>query len=142
MAPAPGADRPPAPSVQLRRAERAGDGPIDPADLLTSALAKLARGVERLNREVVEEPLAACGADGEDGGSSGAAGREGSGSGAAGAEAGGRPGMMLFAGRRSSSRRYLLLQNWWVNRLWRRPQPAQKAFSYLTQRGSGRACPE
>lgn len=64
---------------------------ITPTELLANSLGALAAGVQRLG----DGFAAAAAAEGSGGGSSGAG-----------------PGTMLFAGRRSSSRRYLLLQNW------------------------------
>lgn len=64
--------------AQVRRLRAATGTAPSAVELLASSLARLARGVERLNAEVQ-----------------------------------GSPGMMLFAGRRASSRLYLILQNWY-----------------------------
>ncbi len=70
-------------------------------ELLANSLAKLAAGVQLLAGEAASQAAQAA--------------QEASGSGNSDAAASpGLPAMMLFAGRRSSSRRYLLLQNWCV----------------------------
>jgi hypothetical protein len=46
-----------------------------------------------------------------------------------GAEVAGAPVLSLFAGRRSSSRRFLLLQNWWVLVAWGRASAKADARS-------------
>lgn len=78
----------------MRRLTRSRGVALTPTDLLASSLAKLAVGIQLL-----EEGFAATAA--AEGGSDAAVG----------------PHTMLFAGRRSSSRRYLLLQNWWAERV-------------------------
>ncbi|GAB4816318.1 hypothetical protein N2152v2_003364 [Parachlorella kessleri] len=71
--------------AQVRRLSRKRGIALTPSHLLGNSLAKLARGVERLNAEVA-----------------------------------GAPALSLFAGRRSSSRRYLVLQNWYCRKYMRR----------------------
>lgn len=85
---------------------------LSPTELLANSLGKLAAGVQLLEDGLL--PAAAGGEGGARGGEGGS-GADGSGNGGGGGEGGAAapqlPGLMLFAGRRSSSRRYLLLQN-------------------------------
>ncbi len=86
--------RSPAP-VQVRRLQRQRGIQLTPTELLASSLAKLALGVESLTAEARAQAQAATLLT------------------APGQPAEEPPALMLFAGRRSTSRRFLLLQNWY-----------------------------
>lgn len=99
---------------QVRALEQQRGLHLSSTELLANSLGRLAAGVQQLEQglssaaspEPSSAAAGACGApaDAADGSSSLGASR---------ARAGpALPSLMLFAGRRSSSRRYLLLQNW------------------------------
>lgn len=79
-------------AAQVRALHGDGTATVSAEELLGSALARLAMGVDYLNKGLSVVDGTGNGADGDDGYV--------------------RPKVSLFAGRRSSSRRYLLLQNW------------------------------
>ena len=93
-------------AAQVRALERTGGQRITPTELLANALGKLAAGVERLQAEAAAQAAGAAGGDGDGGGEAGPDGQPQR------RRAQGLPAMLLFASRRSSSRRYLVLQNW------------------------------
>ncbi|PSC74800.1 hypothetical protein C2E20_2460 [Micractinium conductrix] len=94
-------------AAQVRALERTGGQRITPTELLANALGKLAAGVERLQAEAAAQAAGAAGGDGDGGGEAGPDGQPQR------RRAQGLPAMLLFASRRSSSRRYLVLQNWY-----------------------------
>ncbi|PRW20330.1 hypothetical protein C2E21_9047 [Chlorella sorokiniana] len=126
--------------AQVWRLERQRGLRLSPAELLANSLGRLAAGVQQLERGLgiatpapadlaaaAPGPAAAVG-EGQGSpaaGSSAAAGAgpglgsaagSSSGDGVASHTSGSLPAMALFAGRRSSSRRFLLLQNWYCMR--------------------------
>ncbi|KAL4421767.1 hypothetical protein ABPG77_009750 [Micractinium sp. CCAP 211/92] len=82
-------------AAQVRRLQRQRGIQLTPTELLASSLAKLALGVESLTAEARAQAQAATLLT------------------APGQPAEEPPALMLFAGRRSTSRRFLLLQNWY-----------------------------
>lgn len=100
--------------MQVRRLARQRGLRLSSTELLANSLGRLAAGVQQLEQgfssaATPEPSSAAAGASpaaagAADGSSSLSASRAGAGP--------ALPALMLFAGRRSSSRRYLLLQNW------------------------------